>query len=89
MKPQLSPGRPVPQVFRHVIQFDWFRRYTFLERVKILFGFNFMVYVRIPCRHNAASFEPIVKGDVTRHITPDDVIVEQMKKIMVDQPAQM
>lgn len=72
-------GRPVKEVYRHVIRTEWFRQFKWWERLRILVGFNLLVYVRIPTRHNPAAFQPIIGGRTTRHNTADDHLIAELE----------
>lgn len=48
----------------HLMSFDWHRRFTFTERLKILFGGGCNVLMRVPCQHVPGNYQPIVKAIV-------------------------
>lgn len=73
-----------PCADRHVIRTEWFRTFTWIERFKILCGFNLLVYIRIPTRHNAAAFQPIVGARTTKHNTPDNHLIELLERACQD-----
>ncbi len=71
--------KPLPPSFRHVMRFDWFREFTWAERLKILFGGNLFVLIRIPTLHNPGQSAPIIAGEVTKHQTASSQVEEGLK----------
>lgn len=65
----LRPGRPLKPTFRHVINFDWFREFTLLERLKILIGYNLDVAIRIPTLHKPGELGVLVIGEATKDVS--------------------
>lgn len=57
--------RPVPTVWRSEFAFEWFREFTFWERVKILFGSNLVVMIGIATQHSPGKYQPLVIGNVS------------------------
>lgn len=57
--------KPVPTVWRSEFSFEWFREFTFLERVKILFGCNLVVMVGVATQHSPGKYQPLVMGNVS------------------------
>jgi hypothetical protein len=53
---------------------DWFRTFTFSERLRILLGFNANVLIRIPCQHNPGKVQPLVKIVVSPELTADSQV---------------
>ena len=84
MKPQVNE-REVPVVYRHVLSVDWFRQFTFMDRVRIFLGYNLVVAVRIATRNDPNKFQPIIAGEVTKETTPSSYLKEQMKNVLVEQ----
>ena len=67
-----SKGKPVPTVYRHVIKVEWYRRFTWSERLAILFGSGLVVMEGIATQHSPGAFQPLLIGKVTKSTTPDD-----------------
>jgi len=78
--PRLRPqARPLPPAFRHVIKVDWFRKFTFWERIHILLGCNLLVLVRIPTLHKPGETHPILAAEVADAAQPSDVMDRGVK----------
>lgn len=73
------PDAPAPKLFRHVIEVDWFRKFTWPERLHILLGCNLNVLIRIPTLHKPGEHSPIVIGEVSDAQSPSDQAQKAMK----------
>lgn len=58
--------------YKHAICVEWFRKLTFLERLKLLFGANLLVRVVVCTRKMNLGWHPVIVGDVTEYTTPTD-----------------
>ncbi len=74
--------RVLPVQCNHLLSADWFRRFTLSERIRILFGFNLIVLIRIPTQHHPGQFKPVVAGHTTKFLKPDDIMLEKMQAVL-------
>ena len=58
---------------------DWFRKFTLKERIKILFGFNFVVAIRVVTVNACGAYEPVIKGQTTIRLNSQDQALEQFE----------
>lgn len=80
MSKNLPEGKPLPPNFRHKYTFDWHRRFTKLERLKILFGYQFKVTTEVYCVNSPGILQPVFIGETTKHINPEDQAVADALK---------
>lgn len=64
--------KPIPVQFKQTIQVDWYRKFTRWERIKIMFGYNFVVKLRMFVQHAPGHIQPIFKGETTKYDTAED-----------------
>jgi len=57
--------RKVPTKFRCNIKWEWFREFSFWERIKILFGCNLVVMTGCATQHSPGEFQPMLMGRVS------------------------
>lgn len=57
--------RKVPTVFRDLVKVEWFREFTFWERIKILFGCNLVTMTGIATQHKVGEMQPMIIGLVS------------------------
>jgi hypothetical protein len=74
-----SHGIPVKPAFRHVIEIDWFRQFTWKERMQILLGYQLQVMIRIPTLHKPGVFDRFIKSVVTEETTPHADMAARMR----------
>ena len=79
--PQVNE-RPLPEKFRHVISVDWFRTFSWKERLLIALGYNLAVYIRVPTRHNPASLQPVIGAEVSHHLNAESAVKEQLDHVL-------
>lgn len=72
MKKTDAPGRLLPVKFAHVIKCEYFRRFTFIERLKLLLGYNVVVMCGIAVRHNPGVAHPKFISQVSKHTEPSN-----------------
>lgn len=77
--PKVS-GKKVP--FRHVIEFDWHRSFSWKERFQIFFGYSLLVLIRIPTRNNPGELGATVMGRTTVHSIPSELMKEEAKEAL-------
>lgn len=77
-------GKALPPAFRHVIQFDWNRTFTWKERLQIVFGYSFNVLIRVPTLHKPGELGVLVMGETCKLKTASDLIQENMKQAMAE-----
>lgn len=82
-KPRFNE-REVPTVYRHILSADWFRKFSLWDRIRILFGFNLIVCVRITTVNSPGRFQPIIAAEVTKETTASNYLTEQMKNVLVE-----
>lgn len=58
-------GKPLTPVFRHVLNNDGMFRPTFLERLKILIGYNVEFKYEALLAHSPGAIEPKLSARVT------------------------
>lgn len=75
-----SEGKPVPTVFKHIIKIEYFRRFSFRERIAILFGSGIVLQIGCATQHSPGVFQPLILGKVTKETSPDSY----MRKICDD-----
>jgi len=80
--PPKRTERPVPTVYRHTIKVEWYRRFTLLDRLKIMIGYNFLVVAGVACQHNPGVVQPLVVGDVSRHLKPEDHMANVVSQML-------
>jgi hypothetical protein len=69
--------KPVPTQWRSEFSFEWFRHFTFWERVKIAFGCNLVVMIGVATQHSPGKYQPLVIGNVSH----DSNATEHMKHV--------
>lgn len=80
-----SKAGKVPTVYRHVQNLDWFRVFTWRERIKILFGYNLNVLIRLRVQHNPGDFDPIIAGEVTPYEHPSELLRSRIAEDLAKQ----
>lgn len=76
MKTKL-PERPLPEAHKHLMKIDWFRRFTFLERLQIFFGYNLVVLCRVKLPHAPGRFAPyVIAQTVPHHVAADSLEIK-------------
>lgn len=80
-KPNLF-HRVQPTKFRAIMSFDWFRKFTMKERIKILCGFNMTVAVRIPVEHSPGKYNPVVVAETSKFKEPSDQVKDRLKNVL-------
>lgn len=75
-----SRARILPTKYEHTMNADWFRRFTWPERFKILLGYNLNVLIRLRVRHNPGDFDPIIAGEVTMYTEPSELLRSRIEK---------
>lgn len=58
-------GKPLPTVYRHVLNTEWCRAFSWKERLGVLFGGNLVVAIGVACQHNPGAIQPLIIGRVT------------------------
>jgi hypothetical protein len=76
MKPK---GKPVQVPFNHSIETEWFREFTWKERIAIFFGCNVLVQIAIFTRHNSGEFQPVIRGIISKERTAKEHVSELAK----------
>lgn len=84
MSKPLIPERPIPMKFSRLIEVDWFRTFTFRERLRLLLGYNVAVCIRIACRHSAGDIRPFVRAETTKQLHASDLLKTQMANAMAE-----
>lgn len=79
-----SKGQNKPEVYGHRISIEWFREFSFLQRIAILFGANLVVTIGIATRHNPGAFHPFIIGEITKHRTATDKVKATVADMLVD-----
>jgi hypothetical protein len=86
---QPNRDRPLPPVYSFILKTEWMRRFTWKERLAIIFGSPLVVMIGIATRHNPGQHQPLIMGKVSKALTPDahmrnvinNMIVRQDKEI--------
>lgn len=81
-----SQARVVPQKFTQIIKVEWFREFTWKERLAIFFGAGLVVAIGVATRHRVGEAVPAVLGKVTKERTADEFMKESIKN-MIQQKA--
>lgn len=76
--------RKVPERYTHLLSVDWFRRWTFRERIAILFGCNVAVCIRVACRYSPGAIKPFVRAEVTKQLQASDLLKTQMANALIE-----
>lgn len=77
--------RVMPVVYRGgIIKVEWFRKFTFRERLAIMFGANFTTMTGIACQHKAGAYQPMIVGKVSKHPSPDEHMREAIENMLLD-----
>lgn len=74
--------REVKPAFRHVMEFDWHRSFTFWERIKILFGYALLVMIRVPTLHKPGELGAIIMGETTEFDKPTEMMKDRAKQAL-------
>lgn len=82
--PGISQGHKMPSIYRQILKTEWFRQFTFRERIAILFGANLVVMIGVATRHRVGEFQPMVIGKVSKHSTPDEHMRECVEGMLED-----
>ena len=77
----------MPTKFNHEISVDWFRRFTMKERLKILFGFNLAVAVRIVTVNAVGKYQPVIMAETSKFTTPSAQVQDRLKNVLAEQNA--
>lgn len=77
--------RPLPTKFTGVISTDWFRKFAWHERLKILCGFNLNVSIRIVTQHTPGKYNPVIMAETSKHQTPSAHVEECLRDILEKQ----
>jgi hypothetical protein len=75
-----SQAHKVPTVYKYRVNLDWFRAFTWKERIKILFGYSLFVVIRVRTKHNAGEIDPVIAGSVVEHNNPDEFLRQGIEK---------
>lgn len=78
---QEKPGE-VPPKFCTKIDHEWFRTFSFWDRVKILFGANLQVVICICTEHRPGRFQFLVGGTTSNHTSAVNHLKAQIKEAM-------
>ncbi len=91
-------GRELPPRFRHVITTNYFRTFTFKERLGLLFGCGFLVKISVWCVNRPGRFDPVFASSVVREMTAEDRAAAEIRESLqvdraslppdINQPAQ-
>lgn len=79
------PGRPLKPSFRHVIEFDWNRTFSWKERLQILLGYSFNVMIRIPTLHKPGELGVLVIGETSVFENAKDLLRARVHVAMLEQ----
>jgi len=60
--------RPVPPKFKHVIQAEFYRAFTWTERLQILLGYRSIISVHITVEQKPGMFDPKMTFRTTKEI---------------------
>jgi hypothetical protein len=83
--PGVSKQREMPVIYKGgLIKIEWFRKFTFRERLALLFGANFVVMAGVACEHRVGRFQPIMVGQCSKHTTPDNLMREAVENMVAD-----
>lgn len=63
-----SQARVLPPKFKHVIENDFMLRFTRMERIKILFGFNVELKYESPIEHSPGRQQPKLSARVVNKL---------------------
>lgn len=63
----------------YLYKMEWFRKFTFKDRLKIFFGKNLLVLIGIAMRNNVGNSQPVIIGYMSDKPTPQAHMEEQRK----------
>lgn len=81
--------RNVPTVFKQIIKVEYFRKFPFWERIRILFGANFVTLTGVAVQHNPGEIQPLTVGSISYRLNATDhmqQVVEQMLEKLPEKP---
>lgn len=70
-KPKFPVGTPAPPIYKCRYDFEWFRKFTWRERLAILLGSNFRLQASFLTSSSMGKVQPVFVGGVTIHKTPE------------------
>jgi hypothetical protein len=73
-------GKKVP--FRHVIEFDWHRSFSWKERLQIFFGYSLLVLIRVPTRNNPGELGATVMARTTVYRIASELMKQEAKEAL-------
>lgn len=71
MKKPFPAGTPAPPIYKCRYDFEWFRKFTWRERLAILIGSNFRLQASFLTSSSMGKCNPVFVGGVTIHKTPE------------------
>lgn len=77
MNKDIPKGKPLPPTFRFRHDYDWFRRFTWKERLKILIGCNLFVRVQFFTVNSPGQTQPVFIGAVSEQKTAIDQMIAE------------
>jgi hypothetical protein len=70
----------VPEKMEHYIKFVWHRKFTFWDRLRILFaGKNLVVPIAVACRNSPGNCQPVAIGYLTKSTDADQFMQNELK----------
>lgn len=72
-----SQARVIPPTFRFRHDFDWFRRLTLWERVKIAIGCNLFLRVQFFTVNSPGAVQPVFIGAVSKEKSAIDQMIAE------------
>jgi hypothetical protein len=82
---EASKGRVLPPAFRHITEVDWNRRFSWKERLQILFGYTLNVMVRIPSLHKPGVIASIVMAETSQYQNASEMLKANMQACLREQ----
>jgi hypothetical protein len=72
----------MPPKYSDFAQVECFRQLTLWERIKLLFGYNLMVYVGMVTQHRPGYADVQIACFTTKEKTPDNHLREDLKSFL-------
>ena len=73
------PARELPPNFKHIMEFEFYRKLNFKEALKAMFGYGLLLKCKVKLEHRPGRFEPSMLLTTTKE-TEITVATEEMLK---------
>lgn len=70
MKTKKPVGKPLPPKFKHKVECDYFRKFTWKERIQILMGKNARLLLVVVSEHSTGKYDAALDFKLTYDLEP-------------------